>query len=155
MELLSQVIESLKEKYQHLQPKPPAEPEIPDYLNLPNSLIVRKVRNAYIVDDLKIKKSFTVSRVAGVVLCSCDKGKELPHCLHKIEVWREAQRLKKLHVDEYIKAKINAAISLYIHHLRQVVSEFEANGDTRSGSYWYNRGRLQAYRHVIKTIIDA
>lgn len=154
MQSVAEIIDVLKEKYFKQQPIP-AEPEIPDFIILSDPLVVRKIRNGYSVEDLKTRQSFTVSRVNKIVFCSCELGKEIVHCEHKIAVWKEAKRLRKLKADECIKKQIAAGMSAYIFRLRQLVVAYERRGDTRNSSYLYYKGQLAGLRLTLRIVIEA
>jgi len=155
MHAIKEVIEQLKTTFiQPVEPIPNA-PDIPAYISPDDTIVVRKVKNHYLVENLNANLCFTVSKINGTVYCSCDKGKEEEHCPHKIAVWKEAQKLKRLRADECIKRKIGASMSAYIFRLRQIVSDFERRRDTNNSTYWFYRGQLQAYRHNVRIVIEA
>jgi len=157
MNSIAQVIEQLRSTFIQPTEPIPSEPVLPEqFLSDDDALVVTKVGHAYRIEDLKAKKSFTVSKAAdGMVYCSCGQGKEQQKCLHKLEVIKEAKKLKKMRVDECIKRKIGANMSAYISILRQIVARYERNGDTKNCTYWYYRGQLQAYKHNVRIVIEA
>jgi len=155
MHLISDVIEQLKERYIQPQPPPP-EPELTEFINPSDALVVVKVGRCYKVDDLKGKQTFVVSKAAdGIVYCSCPEGKEKEHCLHKLQVIKEAKKLKKLRADECTKRRIAANMSSYIHRLRQIVSAYERSGDTQNYTYAHYRGKLSGLKLVLRIIIES
>lgn len=155
MEAIKTVIETLKEKYHFQQPVLEPIPNLPDYIDPDNTFVVIKKGPAYQIEDLSSKKSYTVSKVSGVVYCSCEKGQEKSHCSHKRAVLREYKKIKRLRADESVKRRIGASLSAYLHRIQQIVREFERNKDTQNSSYWYYKGRLQTYKHVIRIIIES
>ena len=155
MHLISDVIEQLKERYIQPQPPPP-EPELTEFINPSDALVVVKVGRCYRVDDLKRKQTFVVSKAAdGVVYCSCPQGKEKEHCQHKLQVIKEARILKKMRADESLKRRIGANMGMYISRLRQIVQDYERRGDTRNSTYNYYRGKLSGLKLVLRIIIEA
>lgn len=155
MHAIKEVIEQLKTTFIQPTEPIPTTPDIPEFVKPEDTLVVRKVKDHYLVENLSANLCFTVSKINGIVYCSCDKGKEEKHCLHKIAVWKEAKKLKKMRVDECIKRRIGASMSAYIFRLRQIVADFERRGDTKNCTYWYYRGQLQAYRHNVRIVIEA
>ncbi len=159
MEAIKSVIETLKEKYHFQQPvlEPiPNAPDLPADINSEDLLVVTKVGRAYRVDDLKARKSFTVCKAAdGVVYCSCPQGKEKEHCQHKLQVIKEAKKLKKLRDDESAKKRIAANMSMYIYRLRHIVTTYERNGDTHNYTYAHYKGKLSGLRLVLRIVIES
>ncbi|MEQ8191934.1 MAG: hypothetical protein ABRQ39_28475 [Candidatus Eremiobacterota bacterium] len=155
MQAIKEIIDQLKTTFiQPVEPIPNA-PDLPVCINPDDTLVVRKVKNHYLVENLSANLCFTVSKINATVYCSCEQGKDEKHCLHKIAVWKEAQKLKKMRADECIKRKIGASMSAYIFRIRQIVADFERRGDTKNCTYWYYRGQLQAYRHNVRIVIEA
>lgn len=152
MELLSQVIEQLKEKF---QPKPEVEPVLPDFINPEDSLIVIRIKGGYKVESLQERKSYVVSKVDSKVYCSCEHGQEEKHCTHKIAVWKEALMMKKMRIDECEKRRIAAGLSSYIRTLKKILAACEQRGDTQSCTYWFHKGKLLSCKHILRTVIEA
>jgi len=153
MHTINEVIEQIKERF--IQPKPPVEPVIPDYIDS-DALVVTKKGHAYQVEDLNGKQCFTVSKAAdGKVYCSCDKGKEEKACVHKRAVKQEAQKLKKLRGDESTKRRICANMSMHISRLRQIVSTFERQGNTQNCTYAHYRGKLSGLKLMLRIVIES
>jgi len=157
MQSIATVIEKLKTTFvpQYIEPIPNA-PDLPLDINPEDALVVIKTGNCYRVDDLKGKQTFVVSKAAdGVVYCSCPEGKEKEHCIHKLQVIKEAKKLKKLRADECTKRRIAANMSSYIHRLRQIVSAYERSGDTQNYTYAHYRGKLSGLKLVLRIIIES
>ena len=107
------------------------------------------------MDNLQEKKSYVISKINNKVYCSCEHGQQTEHCIHKIEVLREAKKLQRMQVDECIKRRIGSNMSQYIHRLRQIVERYERNKDTQNSTYAYFKGKLAGLRLVLRIVIEA
>lgn len=157
MQSIATVIEKLKTTFipQYIEPIPNA-PDLPaDIINNEESLVVIRTKKGYRVEDLLNKESFTVCKVNNTVYCSCPVGKSKEHCRHKLEVIKEAKRLKRMRADESAKHRIGANMSMYIARIRQIVKDYERRGDTRNSSYNYYKGKLSGLKLVLRLIIEA
>ncbi len=157
MEAIATIIDQIKEKFQQPQ-KPEVEPDkISGFINREDALAVRKIKGGYIVEDLHSRKDFTVTKIlsTGQVFCSCDIGKTLPHCPHKIAVWKEAKLMKKLKLEECQKRRALAGISSYIRTVQKIIAAYEQKGDVRNSNYWFFKGKLAACKHNLRTIIES
>lgn len=157
MQSIATVIEKLKTTFvpQYIEPIPNAT-DLPLDINPEDAFVVTKVGRAYRVDDLKGKQTFVVSKAAdGIVYCSCPNGKEESHCPHKLQVIKEAKRLKRMRADESAKRRIAANMSMYIHRLRQIVTKYERSGDTNNYTYAHYKGKLSGLKLVLRLIIES
>lgn len=156
MQSLKEVIQTLQERYQHFQqPVPEPIPNLPDYIQTEDVLVVIKTGRVYKIENLKDKQCYIVSKINGVILCSCDNGKEEKACQHKRAVLEEYRKFKRLRADESAKRRIGANMSAYIYRLNQIVKDFERRNDVRNSSYNYYRGKLSGLKLVLRLVIES